>query len=376
MAEWVRFDDRLGDADVVHSSRLPVQSWLPWVVDADDLLVPLRIGRHFALGAASRGEPLLPGAGAIARREEAMAFLYASTRCARILFRTGQAREAFAQHLVRRGLPSALIGQLSDKSEVVYPAVPAVPQIDRAQHPVTVLYMGRTWQDKGALVAVATFAHLRARHGDGVRLVYVGPCPDAVADRLAGAGVQHHLTLPRAQYLEQLRHADIFMSPTAFESFGMGLVEAAAAGLAIVCSRGPGMEHIDELFSAGEHALFVANDAAQEHRVAGYTEAVSALIDDAVLLRRLAVNNRTLTTTGKLSVRERDRRLSAAYARAMALGPTSNGIGDTSPAESTRPVAEWTEEVCRWAGQYCTARISGRVVVRDPAIAGFAHQAG
>ncbi|MCW3815821.1 glycosyltransferase family 4 protein [Micromonospora sp. DR5-3] len=369
VAEWVRFDDLLADVDVVHSSRLPVETARPWVVDADCLLMPLQAGRFYTLGAASRGTPLVPNSAALARREAAMAARYASGRCARILFRTEYARRACLEHLAAHGHRPEVIEKLSAKSEVVYPAIPALHAVRRSERPVTVLYMGRTAQDKGASTAVEVFGRLRARHGEAVRLVFLGPCPEPDAHRLLAAGVELVATLPRPAYLEQLRRADIFLSPTSFESFGMGLVEAAAAGLAVVCSTGPGMEHIGELFTPGDHALFVSNAEPAAPRTAAFTEAASRLIDDASLRRRLAVNNRALTTSGRLSLRQRDERLGAAYAHAASLV-----IGRADPAddrdarvEGDRRITDWADDVCRWAGQHCTARIGGRVIVRyDP----------
>jgi glycosyltransferase involved in cell wall biosynthesis len=362
VAEWVRFVDVPAEVEVVHSSRLPVQAPLPWVVDADSLLAPLQVGRFFALGAAARGDPPMPSPGAVVRRESAMLARYASGRCARILFRTEHARRRFLSHLGDRGHRPETVERLAAKSEVVYPAVPTPPAVSRTASPVSVLYMGRTAADKGASVAAEVFARLRERHRAGVRLVFLGPCPRGLADRLTAIGTELVPVLPRPAYLEQLGRAEIFLSPTTFESFGMGLVEAAAAGLAIVCSAGPGMEHIDELFTPGENALYVSNADPVAQRVAGYTAAVSDLIDDESLRRRLAMNNRALTDRGKLSLRQRNERLAAVYAQAAALGPDPGGDGDGAPWEGDRRVVEWPEQICHWSGQRCTAQIGGRVI--------------
>ncbi|MFB7666494.1 glycosyltransferase [Kitasatospora sp. NPDC056138] len=362
VAEWVRFVDVPADVEVVHSSRLPVQTPLPWVVDADSLLTPLQVGRFFALGAAARGAPPVPSPGAVARREAAMTARYAGGRCARILFRTEHARRRFLGHLDGRGHRPETIEELAAKSEVVYPAVPATRRVGRPGQPVCVLYMGRTAQDKGATVAAEVFTRLRERHQAGVRLVFLGPCPAALAGRLSSAEAELVPVLPRPAYLDQLGQADVFLSPTTFESFGMGLLEAAAAGLAIVCSAGPGMEHIGELFAPGDNALFVSNADPVAQRVAGYTAAVSELIDNEPLRRRLATNNHALTDRGKLSIRRRNDRLGTVYAQAAALGPDLLGDGGSTPGEGGRRIVDWPEQICHWAGQRCAARIGGRVI--------------
>lgn len=362
VAEWVRFVDVPADVEVVHSCRLPVQTPLPWVVDADSLLTPLQVGRFFALGAASRGDPPIPSPTAVARREAAMAARYASRRCARILFRTEYARRKLLSHLSGRGHQPETVDKLATKSEVLYPAVPATPAVNRPGWPVSVLYMGRTPQDKGATMAAEVFTRLRARYEAGVRLIFVGSCPSGLVDRLTAVGVELLPVLPRAAYLDQLSQADIFLSPTTFESFGMGLLEAAATGLAIVCSTGPGMEHIGELFAPGDNALFVSNAHPVAERVARYTAAVSSLIDNEPLRWRLATNNHALTDHGKLSIRQRNERLSAVYAQAAALGPNLACDGDNAPREGARRIIDWPEQICHWAGQRCAARIDGRVI--------------
>ncbi|MEV4738829.1 glycosyltransferase [Streptomyces sp. NPDC049555] len=370
VSEWVRFTGVPAGTAVVHSSRLPVRSPLPWVVDADSLLTPLRVGRFFALGAAARGDPPFPDPPAVARREAAMAARYADRRCARLLFRTEYARRMFLDHLSHGGHRPETVETLAGKSEAVYPAVPAAAPRERRAGPVCVLYMGRTAQDKGAEVAAEVFLQLRERHGSAVRPVFLGPCPAGLASRLAAAGVELVPVLPRTDYLERLRRADVFLSPTSFESFGMGLLEAAAAGLAVVCPAGPGMEHIGELFTAGENALFVTDTGPPARQVAMFTAAVSALIRDEPLRRRLSMNNHALTSRGKLSLRRRDERLGAVYAHAAALGASTLGDADRTRArteaesECDRPVTTWAEEVCHWAGQHCAARIGGRVVAR------------
>lgn len=364
VAEWVRFTSLPADVEVVHSSRLPVETSLPWVVDADCLLMPLQVGRFFALGAAARGAPPTPSPDAVARREVAMAARYASRHCARILFRTEFARHRFLDHLTDRGLHPGTVEKLQAKSEVVYPsaALQTAPAARRASQPTSVLYMGRTSQDKGALVAAEVFTRLRVHHQAGVRLVFLGACPDGLAERLTRIGVELLPVLPRSAYLEQLSRAEIFLSPTTFESFGMGLVEAAAAGLAIVCSAGPGMEHIGELFAPGDNALFVSNAEPVAQRVDRFTAAVSHLIDNESLRQRLAMNNQALTSHGKLSMRRRDEQLGIVYAHAAALGTIPVRNDGNATVEGCRRITDWAEEVCWWAGQHCVARIGGRVL--------------
>jgi len=372
--EWVRFVDVADDVEVVHSSRLPVQTALPWVVDADSLLATLQVGRFFALGAASRGDPPLPSAQAVAGREAAMVARYVSQRCTRILFRTEYARRGFLDHLAAHAYDRSVIDVLAFKSDVVYPAVPSRTRNRAPGEPVEVLYSGRTSRDKGAATATDVFGRLRARHGEGVRLTFVGPCPDDLEQRLHTARAEVVPVLTRTDYLDRVDRADIFLSPTDYESVGMALIEAAAAGCAIVCSAGPGMEHVSELLTDGEHALFVSNAHREARRTDEFTAAVSTLIGHPELRARLSAANRIHTDRGRLSLRQRDARLLETYRHAASTG-IDPAAGVMTSDDHDPDVLDWPEQICHWSDQRAFARIGGRVSITSGATSGSGRAA-
>src|SRR5205823_3389384 len=92
-------------------------------------------------------------------------------------------------------------------------------------------------------------------------------------------GTSFHPLLDRSEYLKLLSRSHIFLSPTAWESYGFGLVEAASYGLAIVTRRGPGMEHIEELFREGKNALFVGPQATSSEYIDAYEQNVRFLLE-------------------------------------------------------------------------------------------------
>jgi hypothetical protein len=341
VSESVRFDLPAGVA-VVHSSRLPVEGGVPWVVDADSLLAPLQIGRFLALGRAFRNEPF-DDPEPVIRRERAMLDRYLSPLCTAVLLRTEYARRELLGHLADRGHDPVAVERLAAKTRVMYPTVAPIGGIGRRSPVVTVLYMGRTGADKGAAVAAATFGRLRATCPEPFRAMFVGPCPPADRAALAAAEVETYPLLSRADYLDLLAGCDIFFSPTEFESFGMGLVEAIAAGTAIVCSTGPGMEHIGELLRPGHNALLVSNALNPARRVGEFAAAIAALITDPPLRHQLAANNRALATVGALSIGRRDQLLLAAYEQAS--------IAQSRQSTEDDSVFEWREDICHWMNQ-------------------------
>lgn len=343
--EWVRFDDER-QVDLIHSARFPVETTLPWVVDADCLLLPLQIGAFFALGLHG-GSPR-PSEAQIRRREAAMAMRYADPGCTRILLRSEQARRQFLNQILGNPLvDTRIVAALAAKTEVVYPAVPASPPRSGSPEIPTILFMGRTFEDKGGRLAVAVLDRLRLMLGDGFRATVVSSCPPDAVERLDAIGVEIHETMPRTAYLDRLAQADIFFSPTLFESFGMGLVEAAAAGAAIVTSSGPGMEHIGELFQDGEDAVLVSNAMPEEYRVQAYVDALSALIQDEPVRRALAASAHDLADTGPLSLARHNATMSSIYEAALE-SPAPEAARRPAPMDHRRSLV-WSEQVCHWA---------------------------
>ncbi|GAB7191088.1 hypothetical protein NUM3379_17950 [Kineococcus sp. NUM-3379] len=99
---------------------------------------------------------------------------------------------------------------------------------------VVVLWVGQTGYAKGLDVALEAYGLARRRH-PGLRLLVVGvpgPAPgQAAPDGVEWAGVVPPPGMP-AVYLR----ADVLLFPSRYESFGLVVVEAMAAGLPVVIS--------------------------------------------------------------------------------------------------------------------------------------------
>jgi phosphatidylinositol alpha-mannosyltransferase len=107
----------------------------------------------------------------------------------------------------------------------------------------TVLFVGRLEPRKGCEHLLAAFARVAGRF-PSARLVVAGPCDDAMARRLRRyigerglRGVELVGRVSDRDLPALYRAADVFCAPSiGFESFGVVLLEAMAAGVAIVAS--------------------------------------------------------------------------------------------------------------------------------------------
>ncbi|MCY1270422.1 D-inositol-3-phosphate glycosyltransferase [compost metagenome] len=351
-SEWIRFENAQ-DVDLIHSARFPVETALPWVVDADCLLLPLQIGAFFAMG-LSRGASA-PEPGTVFRREAAMLARYADGGCCRILLRTERARRQFLLQISEHPeLGGNIADALARKTEVVYPAVAASTRPGPRQSRPSIMFMGRTFVDKGGVVALAVFQRLREHLGSAFDATIVSSCPPDVTDRCKALHIDIQPPSDRRRYLERLANADIFFSPTLFESFGMGLVEAAAANTAIVTSSGPGMEHIDELFEDGQDAFLVSNALAPEARIRAYADALTTLITDGEVRHRLAANALALASTGILSLSRHNQTIERIYDNAVHV-PLTRNEATARPKERCDDgrlrILGWSEQTCHWTRQ-------------------------
>jgi glycosyltransferase involved in cell wall biosynthesis len=281
------------------------------------------------------------------------------------MVRSAQAKHQFLKVIADNDLINGCTrDSLAAKTQVVYPAVLAPPlDLERSGLP-NLFFMGRTFVDKGGLLAVAVLERLREVHGQSFKATVVAACPPSVKQRMLSLGIEVQPIMERGDYLNSLALADIFFSPTLFENFGMGLLEAAAFGAAMVTSCGPGMEHIEELFENRREALLVSNELSEEARVAAYVEAIGSLMRDPDLRRTIASNAHALVAHGRFSLARHHRYLAEAYSTTLDLAARNRIAGRPDRSEGSfqdpSSVLVWSEQMCHWT----TRRLAGQGSIR------------
>lgn len=149
----------------------------------------------------------------------------------------------------------------------------------RGDDPV-LLFVGRLEPRKGLEHAVRAFAHLKSRH-PRLRLVVVGDGPERErCHELLPAGLRVDVDMlgrvSDADLPRCYRSADVFVAPaTGGESFGIVLLEALAAGTAVVASDLPGFRSVVD---DGRTARLVPPGDAR-----GLADAVDALLSNPTL---------------------------------------------------------------------------------------------
>ena len=346
--EAVAFD--APGAVAVHACRVPVDNRGSWVVDHDDFIAAFRYGQFFAVGSERTIRRSGVDEATLQLRQRHLLSRYLEPRCRAVLFWTEYARRSALRYLRAANLcTGAAFETFAAKSDVIYPAVQARPATTHTGGVVRVLYSGRTFDDKGGELALDVFNQLSERFGDAVRLTVVGASCASVGER---QGVNVVPLLPRDEYLALVADSQIFFSPTLFESFGMALLEAAAAGLAIVTSCGAGMEHVSEMFEDGRHACLVPNEWSYEAKVGAYVSLLERLIADAGCRREMGAEARSLVEVGPFSIEKRNRALWAHYERLA----EPSGL----PAPAPPLVTRYKLETREFSEEYCAMEIASR----------------
>jgi len=144
-----------------------------------------------------------------------------------------------------------------------------------------ILYVGQFVKKKGFGVLLEAFHRVRARRAD-VRLLVVGDGPlDRTYRRLAQAEDIHFLGHLRGKALAACYEiADVFVAPSiGYESFGITLLEAMAAGIPIVASDIDGFRNV--ISDEAEAVLVPPDDSAALAR------AIERVLDEPELARAL-----------------------------------------------------------------------------------------
>ncbi len=143
---------------------------------------------------------------------------------------------------------------------------PAERQVLRDQHDLgadqcVALFLGGDWDRKGLALAVEAIAKSRADGADVVLWVVGDGDRARFASLAEELGVGEAVTFfgPRADTERFYQAADLFVLPSAYETFSLVCFEAAACGLALVI---PPLHGAGQLVGDDEAGLIVERDAA------------------------------------------------------------------------------------------------------------------
>jgi glycosyltransferase involved in cell wall biosynthesis len=317
-AELVRFGT---GNELVHSMSWPVLGRRHWVVELDDFGYPAYAGRRLLSAGFRRSlESAWTDAFTrdVRRRTECLVRGYTHQSCGAVIFMTFAAARAASNLLVQLQL-ERWIEPLIAKAVVIYPATPAVPDEEIAskwdrQQRLKVLFCGRAFRAKDGALALRVVDRLFAR-GYDFEFAYVGHVPPSARDRFRDvlARIRVFESLPRRRVLALMKDAHVLFHPSPSESVGMVFVEAAAAGLAVVASEGPGLPQLHELFPPGGVRSVDRGHGSRIEHERGFEAALEALLRSWSRTRAIGLRNHRWAREGSISVLQRNEAFASVY---------------------------------------------------------------
>lgn len=309
--------------ELVHSSRWPVLNRQAWVADMDDFGYPALGGRHlmnpdFRQNLREPGPTLTQRR--IVERMKCMLTMYAHPSCRAVLFRTHQAMDVTRNQLLSLGA-GALGEVFLRKVAVLYPAQKTcapgqVKEKWRRTPERRVVFCGRDYEVKQGLLALRLF-HELAPKMPHARFVYMGEIPPSYVPDGRPSNIEILGEMSRRQVLEVFAAGHILFHPSKFESVGIVLLEAAAAGMATIAATGGEMSHMDELFRDGGALLVDRTALRPEQEESAFRRCLEQLLTDPQSASRLGLHNYYMSTEGYLSIQERNVILASVYQKAL-----------------------------------------------------------
>lgn len=189
------------------------------------------------------------------------------------------------------------------------------------------------YERKGLATLVRAARGLRGEFPE-CAVVAVGAGDHAIYRELAGAGSEHwlHLVPPSRTIEEFYRAADAFVLPTLYEPFGLVILEAMAAGLPAIVSRGAGAA---ELVTDGMSGWLLQNPADPAELAAAIRQLLEAPADFAQMgaaARAVAEGHRWNKVADKFLriIRERERYKTSTLIVTYDYPPKRGGIATYS----------------------------------------------
>jgi glycosyltransferase involved in cell wall biosynthesis len=222
---------------------------------------------------------------------------------------------------------------LSEKVEIVYPAIKAQKIRRKRGGKIRILFVGRNFIGKGGRELLAAFARLTKKYDDVELLVKSHIPPSVMAEVKKCDNILFSTEIVSRQKLFEKYYltSHIFVLPTYTDTFGYVLLEAMSVGLPVVATD---IFAIPEIVEDGKNGFLIRSpirwhDERWLHCPQGgskrnrkfvidqLVEKISLLIEEPQLRIRMGRYGRRLVERGKFSIKERNKKLLNIYEEAI-----------------------------------------------------------
>jgi len=293
--------------DLIHSTRgiLPLNK-KPWIVD-------LESGAAFSgLDWNNLRNPLM---------QKIIIKLLSSDSCKKIMPQSISAEKSLLENID--------CSKFKHKIETVYLAYHTTKLKRKKSDKVRLSFIGRTFYEKGGHHLLEAFRILNQKYPGKLKLKYKGKVPPGRKLKLPNIEYLDNIPDPKKFYDVIFGDCDIYVQPTTVDSFGVSILEAISTGLPIVCTddftlpelvqdgyngflvKSPVHWYDNRFDLAGKYMKLVSKS--NPETVNELVEKISVLIENRKLREKMGKNSFRLVSTGKFSIKERNKKLRKIY---------------------------------------------------------------
>ena len=211
--------------------------------------------------------------------------------------------------------------EVSEKMEVVYPAIP-LPTVKRKEHKnLNLVFSGRYFYAKGGLHALEVIDRLTKKH-ENVYAVFNSFVPEEILAKYSeNKKIKFCELIPQEELFEIYSTSDIFVYPGYSDSFGFGFLEAMSFGIPIVTVDNIGRKEIVTektgfVIDVENFSNFKA-EVMDEETIGKIEEKVDELIVNDKLRKVMSEEGITMIRDGRFSIKERNKKLERIYSGAL-----------------------------------------------------------
>ena len=299
--------------DLIHCAHCLSKNNSPWVADLESIWQLYVSGKKTKL-ATDRIRKIL-----------------SNKNCRKIILWTEKIREDFEE----------AFPEVRDKMTVIYPAIP-LPRIKKMAHKgINLLFVGRSFYEKGGLDAVRAMDNLTKKNKD-IKAIVISKTPKEIAEKYAANKKITFLKLIKKEELEKIySNTDIFIYPGYTDTFGFGILECMSFGIPVISTSGIlGEDSKDELIRDGvtgfliklprrpnlgkikffwRETVLLSEIERNENPeiIREIINKASKIIENSNLRRKMAKKSLETVKNGKFSIGERNRKLKKIYEEAL-----------------------------------------------------------
>lgn len=215
--------------------------------------------------------------------------------------------------------------ELKNKVDTVYPAVPIKRIKRKNKKEITLLFVGRTFYQKGGFHALEAMDLLTKKY-QNVNAIYVGEIPDKEKKEYSkNKRIKILGLISNKKLLEEVYpNSDILIYPGYNDSFGFAYLEAMSFGIPIVTIN---KYNTQEIVTTGKTGFLVDYDPKkiyirkigenEKKLIKRFCTKIEKLIEDPQLRKNMSKECVKIIKEGRFSVKERNEKIKRIYGGAL-----------------------------------------------------------